>query len=99
MPNVAAGCLRDLLGIATLTPTYALAFIPQACLQERTGCAPTSDGEALPLSFHPAQEFLHDPQVQLVAQMRVFHAGIDRWVIVDFDHHRLVADLFQIDAV
>src|SRR6185312_7486130 len=55
--------------------------------------------DALPLAFHPAQKFAHHAQVQLLAEMDVFHAGIDRRVVVDLDHHRLVADLLQVHAV
>ena len=52
-----------------------------------------------PLSLHPAQEFIHDAAIQILAEIRVLDTGVDRRVVIDFDDHDAIANLFQVDAV
>src|SRR6187402_1167609 len=55
------------------------------------------DAEAL--QFEAAEELLHDAKVEILAEVAVLDAGIDRRVVVHLDHHGLVADLLEVHAV
>src|SRR3982751_5617558 len=61
--------------------------------------ARASTAKAKPLALHAPQEFVHDAAVEILAEIRVFDARVDRRVVVDFDDRKPVARLLQVDPV
>ena len=55
--------------------------------------------DAVALRLHPAQQLAHDALIQLFAEFGVFHASVDRGVVVHLDQHGAVLRLLDVDAI
>src|SRR3954468_8771161 len=58
-----------------------------------------SAAKSKPLALHALQKLVHDAAIEILAEIRVLDAGVDRRVVVDLDDREPVTRLLEIDAV